>query len=148
MNPTTKHKQNEEAESSCTYSKEILFDRKTYQKIISKSMKICPRQGFRKAYLDIFKRKNIQYFGTNVQEQPIPGNIAAKQVELPLITLEQVKHKIRNITKKDRHKIGCIQFGAVRTLIKASFQKGLDTLIVITLMHNPMADHFQKFFKY
>ena len=54
-------------------------------------MKIEPHEGLRKNFLEIFKRKNIQYFGTNVQEQPIPGRIAAGQVELPLITLEQVK---------------------------------------------------------
>ena len=35
-------------------------------------MKIDPRQGFWKTYLDIFKWKNIPDFGTNVQEQPIP----------------------------------------------------------------------------
>ena len=103
-------------------------------------MKICPRQGFRKTYSDIFKRKNIQYFGTNVQEQPVPGNIAAWQVELPLITLEPIKHKIRNIPEKDRHKISYIHFGAVRIYIKASFQRGLDTHVVITLMHNRIAN--------
>jgi len=134
MNPTTKHEQNEQTESSGTYSKEILFDRKTYQKIISESMKIDPRQGFRKTYLDMFKQKNIPYFETNVHEQPIPGNTAAGQVELPIIILKQVKHKIRNIPKKDPHKIGYIHFGVVRIHIKASFQKGLDTSIGITLI--------------
>ena len=101
MNSTMELDQNEEAESSGMYSKEILFDRKTYEKIINKRTKIDPRQGFWKSYLDIFKWKNIQYFRTNVQDQPIPGNIAAGQVELPLITLEQIKHKIQNISKKD-----------------------------------------------
>ena len=83
MNQTTEDEQNEEAESSGTYCREILFDRKTHQKIISKSMKIDPRQGFQKIYLDIFKWKNIQYFGTNIQEHPILGNIATRQVEPP-----------------------------------------------------------------
>jgi len=32
--------------------------------------------------------KEYSIFWSNVQEQPIPGNIAAGQVELPLITLE------------------------------------------------------------
>jgi len=55
MNPTMEHEQNEEAESTGAYSKEILFDRKTYGKFISKSIKIDPRQGFWKTYLAIFK---------------------------------------------------------------------------------------------
>ena len=46
MNSMTEQEQNEEAESSCTYFKEILCDRKTYQKIISKSKKIDPCQVF------------------------------------------------------------------------------------------------------
>jgi len=50
-------------------------------------MKIDPHEGFRKTYLDIFKRENIQYFGSNGQEQSIPGHIAAGQLVLPLITL-------------------------------------------------------------
>jgi hypothetical protein len=135
MNQTTEQ-QHEEAEASGMYSKEVLFDRKTYQKIVAKAIKIDPHEGFRKTYLDMFKRKNIQYFGTIVQEQSIPGSIAAGQVELPLITLEQVKRKLRSIPEKDRNKIGYIHFGAVRIHIKASFQKGLDTPITLTLMHN------------
>jgi len=103
-------------------------------------MKIEPHEGFRKTFLEIFKRKNVQYFGNNIQEQPIPGHTAAGQVELPLITLEQVKRKIRNIPEKDRHKIGYIHFGAVHIHIKASFQKGLDTPIIITLLHNCIAN--------
>jgi len=66
MNSTMEQDQNEEAESSGMYSKEILFDRKTYEKIINKRTKIDPRQGFWKSYLDIFKWKNFQYFGNNV----------------------------------------------------------------------------------
>ena len=99
-------------------------------------MKIEPHERFRNFFLGIFKRKNIQYFGTNIQEQFIPGHIAAGQVKLPLITLEQVRHKIQNLPEKDHHKIGYIHFGAVRIHIRASLQKGLDTSIVITLMHN------------
>ena len=68
MNPIGAHEQQEEAESSGTYSKEILFDKKKYQKIMSKNMKIGAHEGFRKTFLDIFKRKNIQYFGMNIQE--------------------------------------------------------------------------------
>lgn len=64
------------------------------------------------------------------------GDLADGQVELPLITLEQVKRRIRKIPKKDRAKIVYIHFGAVCIHIKASFQKGLDTPIMLTLMHN------------
>ena len=84
-------------------------------------MKIESTEGFRKTFLDMFKRKNIQYFRTNIQEQSIPGNIAARQVELPFITYEQVKCKIRNLPGKDRTKICYTHFGAVRIHLKASF---------------------------
>jgi len=40
---------------------------------------------------------------------------------------------------KDRSKIGYIHFGVVRIHLKATFQKGLDTPIVITLIHNRIA---------
>ena len=36
MNPTEAEEQIEEAESSGNYSKEVIFDKKKYQKIISK----------------------------------------------------------------------------------------------------------------
>ena len=122
------------------YSKEVLFDRRKYQKIISKNIKIEPQERFWKNFLEIFKWKNILYFGTNVQEQPIPSHVAIGQVELPLITLDHVRRKIQTILEKDRHKIGYIHFGAVHIHIKASFQKGLDTPINVTLMHNCIAN--------
>jgi len=96
-------------------------------------MKIEPQEGFRKNFFEIFKRKNIQYFGTNVQEQPIPGHVATRHVELPLVTLDQVRRKIKTIPEKDRHKIGYSHFGAVRIHLKASFHKGLDTPLLLRL---------------
>ena len=103
-------------------------------------MKIGAHEGFRKTLLRIFKRKNIQYFATNILEQPTPAKIAAGRVELALITLEQVRTKIREILEKDRSKVGCIHFGAIRIHIIASFKKGLDTPIIITLMRNRIAN--------
>jgi len=46
-------------------------------------------------------------------EQPIPGHLATGQVELPLITLDQIKKKIQDIPSKERSKIGYIHLGAV-----------------------------------
>jgi len=46
-------------------------------------MKITEQEGFRKTFLSIFKRKNIQYFGTNIQEISIPRNIAEGQLNHP-----------------------------------------------------------------
>jgi len=68
--------------------------------------------------------------------QSIPRHLATGKVELPLITLDQIKAKITTIPSKDRPKIGYIHLGAVRIHIQASFQKGLDTPITLTLMHN------------
>ena len=125
-----------EAEASGNYSKELLFDRRKYQKILKQQIKLHSHEGFTKPLFDIFKRRNIQYFGTNIQEQSIPGNLADGQVELPLVTLDQIKAKLRQIPEKDRPRIGYIHFGAIRIHIKASFQKGIDTPILLTLMHN------------
>ena len=72
MNQNEEHEQHEEGESSGTYSKGVLFDKKKYQKILRKTMKIIGKEGFRKTFLGIFKQKNIQYFGTSIQEVPIP----------------------------------------------------------------------------
>ena len=83
MNLIEAHEQHEEAESSDTYSKKTLFDKKKYQKIMAKNMKIGAHEGFRKTFLDMFKRKIIQYFGTSTEEQPIPGEITAGQIKLP-----------------------------------------------------------------
>jgi len=140
MNQTAVEEQIEEAESLGNYAKEVIFDRKKYQKIMSHNMKIESSEGFQKTFLDIFKRKNIQYFGINIQEQSIPGSIAAGQVKLPLITYEQVKHKIRSLPERDRTKMGYIHFGAVRIHLKPSFKKGLDTPVILTLMHNRIAN--------
>ena len=93
-------------------------------------------EGFKREFLSLFERANIQYFGTQILKQPIPGHLATGQVELPLITLDQIKRKLREIPSKDRSKIGYIHLGAVRIHIQASFQKGLNTPITLTLMHN------------
>ena len=50
-------------------------------------------------------------------EQSIPGHLAIGQLELPLITLDQIKRKICTIPSKDRHKIGYIHLGVVSILI-------------------------------
>jgi len=73
--------------------------------------------------MDSFKRTktNIQYFGTQMMEQSIPGYLATGQVELPLVNLDQIKAKITMIPSKDRPKIGYIHLGAVRIHIQASF---------------------------
>ena len=42
MSQTKDYKQTEEAKSSGMYSKEVLFERKKYQKIISNNIKIEP----------------------------------------------------------------------------------------------------------
>jgi len=125
-----------EAESSGKYTKDVLFDKKAYQKILSKSLKMDSHERFKHGFLNLFKRSNTQYFETQIMEQPIRGHLAPGQVELPLITLDQIKKRICNIPSKDRHKIEYIHLGAVRIHILASFQKGLDTPITITLMHN------------
>ena len=69
-------------------------------------------------------------------KQPIPGHLATGQVELPLITFDQIKKKLQDIPAKESSKIGYIHLGAVRIHIQASFRKGLDTPITLTLMHN------------
>ena len=67
-----------------------------------------PHEGFKHSLLNLFKRSNTQYFGTQIMEQSIPKHLATGQVELPLITFDQIKRKISTIPSKDRHKIGYI----------------------------------------
>jgi len=52
------------------------------------------QEGFKRGFLTLFKRANIQYFGTQIMEEPIPGHLATGQVELPLITVDQIKRKL------------------------------------------------------
>jgi len=92
----------DEAESSGTYDKHILFDKKTYQKILSKSLKMDSHEGFKRGFLNLFRRTNIHFFGTHIMEQSIPGHLATEQVELSLITLDQIKRRIVNLPSKDR----------------------------------------------
>jgi len=93
-------------------------------------------EGFKRGFLNLFKRTNIEYFGTHIMEQSILGHLATGQVELPLITLDQVKQTLGRIPSSDRPKIKYIYLGAVQIHIQASFQKGLDTPITLTVMHN------------
>jgi len=92
MNPVPSSEPHiDEAELSGTYNREVLFDKKTYQKILGESLKMDSHEGFKRGFLNLFKRTNIQYFGTHIMEQSIPGHLATGQVELPLIKLDQVK---------------------------------------------------------
>ena len=91
---------------------------------------------FKHGFLNLFKRSNIKYFGSQIMVQSIPRHLATGKVELPLITLDQIKAKIATIPSKDRPKIGYIHLEVVQIHIQASFQKGLDTPITLTLMHN------------
>ena len=49
----------DEVESSGTSTKNVLFDRKTYQKILSKSLKMDSHEGFKRGFLNLFERSNI-----------------------------------------------------------------------------------------
>jgi len=111
----------DEAESSGTYTKDVLFDKKAYQKILSKSLKKDSHEGFKHGFLNLFKRSNTQYFGTQIMEESIPGHLETGQVELLLITLDQIKRRICNILSKDRLKIAYSHLGAVLIHIQASF---------------------------
>ena len=51
----TSEVQLDEAESSGMYSKEVLFDKKTDQKILSKSLKMDSHEGFKRGFLNLFK---------------------------------------------------------------------------------------------
>jgi len=93
-------------------------------------------EGFKRGFLNLFELTNIQHFGTHIMEQSIPGHLATGQVELPLITLDQVKQTLGRTPSSDRSKIKYIHLGAVRIHIQASFQKGLDTPIILMVMHN------------
>jgi len=117
--------------------------KKTYQKILSKNLKMDSHEGFKRGTLNLFKHANIQYFGTHIMEQSIAGHLATGQVELPLITLEQVKQTLGRIPSSDQSKIKYIHLGAVRIHIQASFQKGLDTPITLTVMHNRIRNRAQ-----
>ena len=60
MNPVHNSEvQMKEAESSGIYSKDALFDKKTYQKILSKSLKMDSHEGLKRGFLTLFKRANI-----------------------------------------------------------------------------------------
>jgi len=137
MNPVPSSEPHiDEAESSGTYNKEVLFDKKMYQTILSKNLKMDSHEGFERGFLNFFKRTNMQYFGTNIIEQSIPGHLPTGQVELPLITLDQVKRTLVRIPSSERSKIGYIHLGAVQIHIQPSFEKGLDTPITLKVMHN------------
>ena len=53
--------QMDEVESSGMYAKDVLFDKKTYQKILSKSLKMDSHEGFKRGFLIFLKdlRSNI-----------------------------------------------------------------------------------------
>ena len=44
----------DEAEASGTYSKELLFDRKKYQKVLKQQLQLSSHEGFSKSLFDIF----------------------------------------------------------------------------------------------
>jgi len=80
-------------------------------------------EGFQRGFLNLFRRTNIQYFGTYIMEQSIPGHLSTGQVELPLITLDQIKRRIVTIPSKDRPKIGYIHLRAAESTFKPVFRK-------------------------
>jgi len=45
----------DEAKSSGMYMTEVLFDKKAYQRILSKSLKIDSHEGFKRGFLNLFK---------------------------------------------------------------------------------------------
>ncbi|ALD49086.1 ORF1 [Atractylodes mild mottle virus] len=87
-----------------------------------------------------FKRKNQIYYHVSTKEVHVDIVDTKGSVYLPLITREEVNNNLRHLKSEVRSKISTIHLGAVKILIKAEFQAGIDSPIKMALIDNRIND--------
>lgn len=88
----------------------------------------------------LLKRKNHIYYRVTTKEVHVDICDAQGTVYLPLITREELDNSLRHLKSEVRSKITTVHLGAVKILIKAGFQAGIDSPIKMALIDNRIND--------
>lgn len=102
-------------------------------KLELQSQKIFKIPGF---ITGLLKRTNEVFYFVNTCEMHVDIKDTSGAVYLPLITKTEINKNLQKIDEKIRSKMTVVHLGAIKILLKAEFQEGINTPIKMALIDN------------
>lgn len=129
-------------------SETISFDYKLLNEIEKQDFSINEKTGFEeksittrlKERFNLKKRELILVYGVTSKERPISIDVNKPVTNLPLITEREIELLKQRVSQKERHKLGYLYIGSIQIMVKALYQEGRDTPIVLALLDNRIRD--------
>nr|BCU04803.1 movement protein [Dahlia common mosaic virus] len=127
-------------EDNLGYQADIMIHHDQLEKINRKSLSLSKDEIFHDSTWNLTKkilsRKNEVVYCVSTQEMSVDISDASGKVYLPLLTKNEVNKKLSKLKPELRKKITTVHLGAVKILVTAQFQSGIDTPIKMALIDN------------
>lgn len=127
-------------ESSKGFSASLLCKQETLSKINKSKLVLEKEKVFKMPILSFLKRKNEIFYYISTKELHVDIKDTKGAVYLPLITKEEVNRNLQKINSEIRSKISVVHLGAIKILLKAEFQAGIDSPIKMAIIDNRIND--------
>ncbi|AFP95346.1 movement protein [Soybean Putnam virus] len=127
-------------ESSKGFDASLLIKQSVLSRINKTNLSLNKNDVFKIPSLGFLKRKNEVYYYVSTKEIHVDIKDTKGTVYLPFITKEEVNTNLQKIKSEVRSKISTVHLGAIKVLIKASFQAGIDSPIKMAIIDNRIND--------
>nr|WNO44360.1 Movement protein [Dahlia mosaic virus] len=127
-------------EDNMGYQADIMIHHDQLDKITKKNLSLSKDEVFQHSTWNfaksILSRKNEIIYCISTQEMSVDISDASGTVYLPLLPKTEVNKRLSKLKPELRRKINTVHFGAIKILITAQFQNGIDTPIKMALIDN------------
>lgn len=128
-------------ESSKGFDASLFCKQETLNKINKLKLNLEKSKIFKMpSLLGHLKRKNEIFYHVSTKEMHVDIEDTKGSVYLPLITKEEINRNLSKINSDVRSRISMVHLGAIKILIKAEFQAGIDTPIKMAIIDNRIND--------
>ena len=118
----------------------FLIKQEVLSKIRKSKLDLKKEKIFNIPMLNLLKRKNSIFYFVGTREMHVDIKDTKGSVFLPLITKEEINRNLQKIDSKTRSTINVVHLGAIKILLKAEFQEGIDSPIKMALIDNRIND--------
>lgn len=128
------------SENEKGFQANFLIKQEILSKIRSSKLDLRKEKIFNIPLLNHFKRKNSIFYYVSTKEMHVDIKDTTGLVYLPLITREEINKNLLKIDPKIRSTLSVVHLGAIKILLKAEFQEGINSPIKMALIDNRIND--------
>ena len=128
------------SENEKGFQASFLIKQEILSKIKNCKLDLRKEKIFNIPMLNCFKRKNNIFYYISTKEMHVDIKDTTGLVYLPLITKEEINKNLLKIDSKIRSTLSVVHLGAIKILLKAEFQEGIDSPIKMALIDNRIND--------